>query len=226
MTPATDHQPPQAGRATTVLPAQGAEGRETKVQQVVRCPACGYPTLADMGSCPSCGTPLPKQADDSTADIACHDAHTKPAAAVAPALSPLPPTDCQQCGQPVEEGHSFCPHCGARVHRLTVRRIVARPAEPQPRCALTLIPEEDEHIEPREQLFEGKTIVLNRENTEPANRTITSAQQAELTCEDGCWYIADKSALQSTFVRPARPIELQDGDIIMLGDRLFRFSVR
>lgn len=209
-------------RATAVLPPQNAEGRETKVQQVVRCSACGYPTLAEMGNCPNCGTPLPK-----TDTVASNGGTLRktPSARTAPQDVVLG-TTCQQCGKPVEGGFTFCPSCGARVHRMTIRHHVERTAEPQPCCSLTLVPDEGEQIEPSELLFEGKTIVLNRENTEPGNRTITSAQQAELTCEDGHWHIVDKSALQSTFLRPVRPVELQDGDVIMLGDRLFRFGIR
>ena len=36
--------------------------------------------------------------------------------------------------------------------------------------------------------------------------------------------ISDQSALHSTFVQASRPIELQNGDLILLGDQVFRFE--
>lgn len=104
-----------------------------------------------------------------------------------------------------------------------MRRGVGR-REILPKCSLTLVPDEDENIQPVKTDYQGKTIILNRNNTEKNNDTITSAQQAELTQEDGHWYITDKSALQSTYVHAGRRIELQSGDLIILGDRVFQFQ--
>ncbi len=72
--------------------------------------------------------------------------------------------------------------------------------------------------------FGSVEIVLRRNNTEPSNSSITSKEQALLTFEDGKWYIEDKSTFQTTFVRAGRKTQLQDGDIILLGDRRFVFN--
>ena len=52
---------------------------------------------------------------------------------------------------------------------------------------------------------------------------LTSRQQAIVTRIDGRWYIEDKSEQKTTFVQAAKRIELHDGDIILLGNRLFEF---
>ena len=71
--------------------------------------------------------------------------------------------------------------------------------------------------------FEG-TTELNRANMDPANTTITSKIQAVIEHRDGQWYIANESALQTTFIRVDEPTPLKKGDVILMGDRLFQFS--
>jgi hypothetical protein len=72
--------------------------------------------------------------------------------------------------------------------------------------------------------YSGKVISLNRANTDPNNQSITSQEQAELTCEDGEWYIIDKSAMHTTYVLASRKMKLKKGDTIILGNRLFEFN--
>ncbi|MBP5663724.1 MAG: FHA domain-containing protein [Bacteroidales bacterium] len=74
--------------------------------------------------------------------------------------------------------------------------------------------------------FDKQQVVLRRENTEPGNSSITSKEQAVLTFENGAWYVEDKSAFQTTFVRAGRKLQLQDGDMILLGDRKFVFKTK
>ena len=74
--------------------------------------------------------------------------------------------------------------------------------------------------------FDKKQVVLRRDNTEPGNSSITSKEQAVLTFENGVWYVEDKSSFQTTFVRAGRRLQLQDGDIILLGDRKFVFKTK
>ena len=72
--------------------------------------------------------------------------------------------------------------------------------------------------------YGGKSIILNRENTEVSNRTITSKEQAEIVFEDGHWYLLDRSELRTTFIQANRKIEIIPDDIIVLGDRRFKFE--
>ena len=65
---------------------------------------------------------------------------------------------------------------------------------------------------------------LNRENTDSLNQTITSHIQAIVKKEGDKWMITDHSVLHTTFVQASRPIELKNGDLILLGDQIFRFE--
>lgn len=142
---------------------------------------------------------------------------------------------CDKCKAEVPVDFKFCPHCGEPVrqktlvgirHRKAAAKVEEEPAEPvKTFCSLIVVPEEDEEQQPEASRYEGPEVVLNRSNTEPDNLTITSKEQAVLSFEDGKWYIENRSEMQSTLIVANRKIELQEGDIVLLGDRRFRFGV-
>ena len=138
---------------------------------------------------------------------------------------------CKNCEYPIMPGSLHCPQCGANADDLSLKYSSAdarKTISPGRRsvCTLKFIFEPNENISEENALlsFSGKEIILNRGNTEPDNNTITSKEQARLVCENHKWYIQDKSELQTTFVRPGEKMEIKDGDIILLGDRRFRFN--
>lgn len=93
-----------------------------------------------------------------------------------------------------------------------------------PKCTLTPIVDEGEQDAPSMQTFRGDVHQLNRANLDPENRTITSRVQAVLSFVDGIWYIKDESALKTTYMYCADPIDLKDGDMILMGNRIFIFN--
>ena len=95
--------------------------------------------------------------------------------------------------------------------------------ETEPSFVLKPIKRMNERHELDELEFEGKNISLNRDNTESNNASITSKEQATVINQDGHWFIEDRSEQKTTFVQAAQRIELHDGDIILLGNRLFEF---
>ena len=95
--------------------------------------------------------------------------------------------------------------------------------ETEPTFTLKPLKRLNERHDFEEQEYEGKEIVLTRENTEQNNSSITSRQQALVTRVDGRWYIEDRSEQKTTFVQASHKTELHDGDIILLGNRLFEF---
>ena len=140
---------------------------------------------------------------------------------------------CSQCNKEVPAEYSFCPHCGTKIILKTIPSIrrqkapssVKEPEMPiEKKCRLVIIPEEDEQLEPISNLYEGTNIVLNRENTESDNRTITSKEQAVLDFENGKWFIENRSELHSTLIVVGRKMELNSGDVVMLGNRRFKFE--
>ncbi len=208
----------------------GAPINATVAQGPQTCPQCGYPVVGDFTSCPNCGasvSPAPTTIQNATVVSA-----PQPTPKEKHIESSLYEIDenlkCEKCGAQVSLDFSFCPKCGERIHLPTVRAIKHKPTPapepPKPNCYLTLIPEEDEQTEATRNTYEGESVILNRENTEPNNRTITSKEQAELICENGQWFILNKSELNSTFLEAGRKLELQSGDVIVLGDRRFKFE--
>ena len=65
---------------------------------------------------------------------------------------------------------------------------------------------------------------LNRANLDPGNTSITSSSQAVIKQDGGKWILEDTSSMMTTFVKVNGATELNDGDIILMGNKLFRFS--
>lgn len=179
------------------------------------CPQCHYPLRPNTRRCPNCQAVI-WPIDDPNND------------------SILPPVrQSTMYGAPVDSSASstvmVSPHDEAKP----------KPAEsefcgtvnpymkPKPRAefSLELIPGQGEVLREREHNYEGAEVVLNRSNTESTNNTITSKVQAVVKFDGERWTIEDHSSLQTTYVRAGRPIELREGDIILLGDRQFIFHV-
>lgn len=113
------------------------------------------------------------------------------------------------------------------IHQIKAPKVKETAPVLPPHCSLKPVAREDEDATKFvKQEFETEKVVLNRQNTEPDNYTITSHQQALLTYENGKWYIEDRSTYKSTYIRVTRKIELQDGDVVAMGDREFDFSTK
>ena len=148
-------------------------------------------------------------------------------------------TCCPNCGIEMDIDTDFCPCCGTAVKNInnshnaindakkTVRPQHSFRVHPDdklstPGFKLSLISNDGTAI--KELEFIDTEAVLNRDNTEPENNTITSQSQATIKHENGKWTIIDNSAMQSTYVQASQPIELHDGALILLGDRVFKFE--
>jgi len=142
---------------------------------------------------------------------------------------------CLECGYPNRPDSERCPQCGYYFNRQEAQNVQAKKSgnlsgtiDPYTQinfvsCKLKPIPRNNEP-QPASIEFSGETIDLNRTNLEPANKAITSNTQATIELIDGKWHIIDKSSMGNTFVRAIRHTELQNGDIILLGDRKFIFE--
>lgn len=209
--------------------------RQTADDRNGKCPDCGYDLKDGYDYCPRCGmvlyvpvAPEPMKPEPVTQEP------VVPEPDITPKANPwqdiiLQPNTCDKCGKEVPSDYMFCPFCGERVVQKTIpvnRRRTKEVEKPKPRFRLTMIAEEHEEQETVAHDYEGDEVVLNRANTDPYNRTITSKEQACLTFEEGHWYIENRSEMESTFVAASHKIELQPGDIVMMGDRCFRFDTQ
>lgn len=150
------------------------------------------------------------------------------------------PASCPSCGYKLD-GETVCPVCGKDCNdpasteksvpgmfKKTVRpnhnHRFNKEETPSQGVSFRLIKILDSGEASDCRSFASGKVDLNRDNTDPSNKTITSHTQATIQKDGEKWLIVDRSELKSTFVQASRPIELQNGDIILLGDQLFRFE--
>lgn len=74
--------------------------------------------------------------------------------------------------------------------------------------------------------FIGSIQELNRSNLDADNLTISSHNQALIEFKDDHWSLIDQSRLRTTYVQSLRPIELRDGDFILIGDKIYKFGIK
>lgn len=218
--------------------SQGAQTREQVIPYKdesgqLRCPKCTYPVTSKLNSCPNCGVDFTNTESGNVSgnkpqdkiDKVCDDKNLFDFTNI-----------CDNCNKEVPGEYSFCPYCGSKIIMKT-RKIdyhVTPTPEPDEEqgteepvsgvCRLIPLTEDNTPIGSTEKKFEGSTIVLNRKNTDPNNRTITSKEQAKLYFIDGKWYVENFSQYNSTLLVVGRKMELQPDDIIILGDRKFKFE--
>lgn len=183
--------------------SNGVETDSTKI-----CPKCGYPVRSGNDKCPNCKFPVNQQ----------------PEARSATPETPAYNRDSEPKRRPtrISGENPVANNNMAAKFKGTINPYMMN-LDAEPVFFLKPVKKVNERHELEAREFEGTEIVLNRDNTESNNLSITSRQQAVMTHENGRWYIEDKSEQKTTFVQAASKIELHDGDIILLGNRLFEF---
>lgn len=174
------------------------------------CPKCGYPIARNMKICSNCGENV-------------LGSQLEPEPVLRNKVQVAKSTvKCSKCGCPMEIASKFCPSCGAPSRPGTINPWTS----PQTGtfCTLKPLSWENECIEYTPLSYSGESIILNRANTDCNNQSITSKEQAELTYDNGSWFIEDKSELKTTYIYVGRRAKLESGDIIILGNRRFEFK--
>lgn len=188
-----------------------------------KCHNCGYPLLgANTDVCPNCNARIDYSQQVASNPNNMSGGNNKEDSSM---------VVCSKCKEQVPAHYHYCPKCGEKIHLATewhgIRNIVKEEPLKEKQFSLTIIPDVGENINIKECEFsciENDTVILNRDNTDSSNRSITSGQQAEIGYENGHWYIKNLSDNESTFMVVNRKLELQDGDTILLGYRYFKFN--
>ena len=218
----------------------------------MRCKNCGWENSNGLTKCEKCNTPLSGAVNNQPVYGTMQEIpqatplnKTVCEAVVFPKAATPVNNICPNCGYPMRPGVTDCPNC----HQQATQQDIPQPAfniqqapkavkanstqgtvnpwvqvAPANKCSLQ--PIEQQGVETPEILkLKGDSHNLNRENLDPENQTITSKVQAQLVCEDGQWYIQDKSAQHTTFIYAGEKTALKDGDVILMGNRQFIFHI-
>ncbi len=147
-----------------------------------------------------------------------------------PVSNPVPPPQPQY-------SHPLPPNTGGRATMLPGAELppmpprnvprgtfnpYTQPVVETPKFRLTSIPR---HTETSGQTteFEGEVVALRRSNLDKENYTISSQEHATIESIDNRWFISNKSSLKTTYIQVNSMTEIRDGDVILIGDRMFIF---
>ncbi|MDD3877273.1 MAG: zinc ribbon domain-containing protein [Bacteroidales bacterium] len=218
----------------------------------MRCNNCGYDNPSNKMRCDKCNAPLhgsmvnpnPGELQDTSGGLSGTIKGNQVDAA---------PWDCPKCGRPVIPGSTACNYCGYKFVEEQAEREIKyeqkqEPKHEQPQVELkeevfrkkgsdlgkTIGTELGFYLKPIATKYENEMEVvkinaplpeveLGRDNLEKDNPTI-SRSQAVMVNKKGKWYIKNQSEEKTTYIFAEEFIELQDGDIIMMGNRKFIFS--
>lgn len=172
-------------------------------EKTIPCPACGYPVMAVMRTCPNCDEEIKEAAEERY---------------------------CPHCQSAVQPDAQFCPYCGEELDgepplSPEEEEETFAGEEGIPECLLCPLPRKGER-EKASLAYTGPEVKLARDNTDPANASIESEAQAALFYDHGEWFIEERSPVRSTYVHAGMGIKLHDGDIIRLGNREFEFKTK
>lgn len=175
------------------------------------CPKCGYPLRADAVKCPNCNTPVNGNSDSNSLNANTNGYQRRP-------------TRMADSNQSSAQNPTRIVSGGGKVRGTINPYMMNIPQDPG--FVLTPLQRMNERkaVEPVELDLEDGEVVLTRDNTEPGNPSITSKAQAVVSHSDGRWYIENRSEQNTTFVMARNKIELHNGDIILLGNRMFEFK--
>ena len=184
------------------------------------CSKCNYPYNPEMGVCPNCGND-----DRNNGSIGMNFNGMNNKEHIVNTHDQDNLIQCPFCEEMVPSKFKFCANCGKPFKMGTINPW-AKPQQIEKvvNCTLTPLAWENENLDAKDIQFTCESILLNRDNTDPNNSSITSKVQAILTYEDDKWYVEDKSQMQTTFKHVGKKTLLEDNDVILLGNRRFIFN--
>ncbi len=170
-------------------------------------PANSNPTspAGNVAKCPACGFyPLRNEVSASNPCPNCGNAGD--ASAVA----------SQQASQPAAASHQM--QKASAANKTLLLGDLSPEEDTKPEFVLT-----EERSQTGKE-FAGETVVVNRDNLDAGNMSISGQEHASFVFEDGKWYLNDKSSNGATFVQVQGKVELSEGTKILMGNRIYTFE--
>jgi len=220
-------KPPQGSLATVVdQPPVAPPARDTE-------PPAGKPTVVAQ--------PIPKEPNYNLGQVTVPDQppHIPPPPAQSYSPPPAPSgTDpalsagqaaaglaCPQCGHINAPGGAFCSACGNSLGVAKTLVMTSRPPEPPPVLGkLHLIMEGGQPGDVYE--LKDQTIIgrVNGDVSFPHDGFM-SGKHASIERHGDRFVLKDEGSRNGTFIRIKGEVELQPGDMVLIGKQLFRFEV-
>lgn len=132
---------------------------------------------------------------------------------------------CQQCGHINPPGGAFCSACGNSLGVAKTLVMTSRPAEPPPIVGkLHLIMEGGQPGDVYD--LKDQTIIgrVNGDISFPHDGFM-SGKHASIERRGEKFFLKDEGSRNGSFIRIKGEVELQPGDMVLIGKQLFRFEV-
>lgn len=192
---------------------------------MVRCQNCGYTNQDNAQKCIKCQTPL-----SLTEQVNKPPVQEEIKQPVKASKAGKTQRDVQYTGKPWDD---WTGDIGVRnpeppvVPQPTVNndtgKTMRRVVPSSKTCSLVALSMDDER-ELRTVSLKGENVLLNREVVDAGNTSISRKGHANLVFRNGAWYIENLTELKTTFIQVNGPVKLTNGDVLLLGDSLFRFK--
>lgn len=220
--------PHQVAPPTVVTDRPAAEPRESEVD------ASEMDTVeTPVPAKPSAPTPAPPQPPGK---LTAPPAMPKPSTAAPPSIPPSSAEEqisrgqslsgalCNQCGQSNTAGSAFCATCGAPMTFGKTMVISSQPPPPTPIGRLHLVMEGGQ---PGEIYDLAGDTVIGRNNGEITfpHDGFMSGRHARIERRGSSFILTDEDSRNGTFIKIKGEVELQPGDMILVGKQLFRFEI-
>lgn len=221
--------PVQANMNQTVMDPSRSRS-EVQMSSQVFCPGCGYPLSEGVTVCPNCGTaavaaePAPSQysktvrvlPENFVADEKPRQENLKATVREIPQHLLDNTKTVRVLPEELLQDDAPAP----------VSASAPEPAPaPVPAPAFRLVPMDNfDGQTPVALSFSGETVALGRKDIVAGDASISEDVQAAFEFADGQWAVSDKSGKASTYVCSSRRIQLQSGDIVVIGNRRFIFE--
>jgi hypothetical protein len=128
---------------------------------------------------------------------------------------------CTQCGQSNSVGSTLCASCGAPVTFGKTMVMSSQRAPAKGRLHLVM-----EGGQPGEIYDLGEDTLIGRASGEITfpHDGFMSGRHARIIQRDGSFVLTDEGSRNGTFVKIKGEVELQPGDMVLVGKQLFRFE--
>lgn len=167
-----------------------------------QCPDCGYPNILGAANCAQCRSKLKAEKEQ----VVVMDQRIKKTQE----NQQMQINAKAEGSQKIDASKTINPWV-----------VVDKPAED----GFTLTPIDDGQMAHDKEIgFADNAVLLNRENLDPTNTTITNKSQANIQKIDGVWTIENSSELGTTFIQVNSSKNLENGDVILLGNQLYKFN--